>query len=132
MNPAQDPKTDRNQLGIRLGQASLNTYGEPLSQAIGDRWPDDGCAKLTPHTPTDAERFALELERISARLLDLNTLLNASLGIYTKKSVCSEGDKVDVIGRVYNSSYFNNLGNLTDSMRLNINLIEHLIDDLEI
>ena len=125
MNPAQAQSTHTNQLGVRLSQSSMNTYGEPLSQAIGDKW-----IHSEPPAPTDAVRFSLELERISARLLDLNTLLTDRLAFYTKPAGCLGAETC--VGSVYHSSYFNNLGNIMESMRLNLNLVENLIKNLEI
>ena len=137
LNVAQAPSTRRNQLGERLSQDGTNTYMEPLSQALGDRWNaagggGGGLQSAAPPPPlNDAERFSVELERVSARLLDLSGLLAKRLSFYTRAAGGSEGEKA-ISGSVYNSSYFEGLGNLTDSMRLSLNLIEAGIENLEI
>ena len=107
----------------------MNAYGEPSSQAIGDKWIQSAPPSSAP---TDADRFSVELERISASLLDLNTLLTDRLAFYAKPEGCLGAEKVKSNGSVYRSSYFNNLGNLTDSMQLNISLINSLIENLEL
>ena len=87
-------------------------------------------APLQP--PTDAERFSADIERISVRLIDLNTLLADKLISYSSPSVGKAEVPKENKQRNYNSSYFNHLGNMTEPMLKAINNMDKLIEDLEI